>query len=177
MHRLAIRAKEEAKKNFEAFTGVANANSPKQVKEWAATQGYPYDSLNKDTVASALKNPDLNLSDDCRKALGMRREAASTSYTKLEKILDCVSPDGRLRNQFIFMGSSRCGRWSGNAVQLHNMARPAVVGGFDFEDQAVVQEARAMVYAEDYDGLKGKYGSVLLVVKSLIRTVFVAPTI
>src|SRR5258708_2176670 len=111
----------------------------------------------------------------------MRAEAASTSYQKLGKILEAVSPDGRLRNQFIFMGSSRCGRWSGNAVQLHNMARPALVGktdtcpGYDFEDQKVVKEARAMIYAEDYDGIKVKYGSVLLVVKSLIRTVFVAP--
>ena len=49
------------------------------------------------------------------------------------------------------------------------------MGGYDFEDQKVVQEARAMVHAEDYDGIKLKYGSVLLVVKSLIRTVFVAP--
>jgi DNA polymerase len=105
----------------------------------------------------------------------MRAEAASTSYQKLGKILECVSPDGRLRGQFIFMGSSRCGRWSGNAVQLHNMARPSVVGGHDFEDQKVVQDARAMIHAEDYDAIKAKFGSVLLVVKSLIRTVFVAP--
>jgi hypothetical protein len=55
------------------------------------------------------------------------------------------------------------------------MARPAVVGGYDFEDQKVVKDARAMIYAEDYEGMKAKYGSVLLVVKSLIRTVFVAP--
>jgi hypothetical protein len=55
------------------------------------------------------------------------------------------------------------------------MARPAVVGGYDFEDQKVVKEARAMVYGEKYDEIKAKYGSVLLVVKSLIRTVFVAP--
>jgi hypothetical protein len=48
---------------------------------------------------------------------------------------------------------------------------------YDFEDQKVVKDARALVYAEDYDGIKAKYGSVLLVVKSLLRTVFVAPTL
>jgi DNA polymerase bacteriophage-type len=181
MYRLALKAKAEAKANFEKMTGVKNANSPAQIKAWASTQGYPYPSIGKDVVASALKDPNLKLTDTCRAALKMRAEAASTSYQKLGKILQMVSPDGRLRNQFIFMGSSRCGRWSGNAVQLHNMARPGVLGktetfpGHDFEDQKVVKEARAMVHAEDYDGIKAKYGSVLLVVKFLIRTVFVAP--
>jgi len=181
MYKLAVKAKQEAKENFEKMTGVKNANSPDQIKKWAKTQGYPYGTLRKDTVTSVLKDPDIKLTDTCRAALKMRAEAASTSYQKLGKILEAVSPDGRLRGQFIFMGSSRCGRWSGNAVQLHNMARPAVVGktdtfpGYDFEDQKVVKEARAMIYAEDYEGIKVKYGSVLLVVKSLIRTVFVAP--
>lgn len=181
MYKLAVRAKSEAKENFEKMTGVKNANSPTQIKAWAKTQGYPYGTLRKDTVTSVLKDPDIKLTDTCRTALKMRAEAASTSYQKLGKILEAVSPDGRLRGQFIFMGSPRCGRWSGNAVQLHNMARPAVVGktdtfpGYDFEDQKVVKEARAMIYGENYDGIKAKYGSVLLVVKSLIRTVFVAP--
>src|SRR6266403_1316065 len=175
MYRLAVRAKEEAKKNFEIMTGVTNANSPTQIKKWAKTQGYPYSTLKKDTVTSVLKDPEIKLTPTCRAALKMRAEAASTSYQKLGKILEAVSPNGRLCGQFIFYGSSRCGRWSGNAVQLHNMARPMVVGeikddagkvirpGYDFEDQKVVMEARAMVYAEDYDGIKEKYLSVLLV--------------
>ncbi len=183
MYSLALRAKAEAKTNFEAMTGVLNANSPAQIKKWAVTQGYPYPSIGKDVVTSALKDPNLKLTDVCRAALKMRREAASTSYQKLGKILDAISADNFLRGQFVFMGSSRCGRWSGNAVQLHNMARPLPIkveidGNeivYDFEDQKVVKEARAMIHAEDYDGIKAKYGTVLLVVKNLIRTVFVAP--
>jgi DNA polymerase bacteriophage-type len=175
MYALALRAKAEAKTNFETMTGVANANSPAQIKKWAVTQGYPYPSLGKDVVASALKDPNLKLTDLCRAALKMRAEAASTSYQKLGKILESVTPNGRLCGQFVFLGSSRCGRWSGSGFQMHNLARPQIVGGYDFEDQKVVKEARAMVHAEDYEGIKVKYGSVLLVVKSLIRTVFVAP--
>lgn len=183
MYRLALRAKDEAKANFEKLSGVKNANSPAQIKSWAWTQGYPYPSLNKDVVTSALKDPNLKLTDTLRAALRMRKEAASTSYQKLGKILEMLSPDNRLRNQFIFMGSSRCGRWSGNAVQLHNMARPLPIvvkrDGkeivYDFEDQKVVKEARGFIHREDYDGMMEKYGTVLLVVKNLIRTVFVAP--
>jgi DNA polymerase len=178
MYSLALRAKKEAKENFEAMTGVKNANSPAQIKVWAATQGYPYPSIGKDVVASALKDPNLKLTDLCRTALKMRAEAASTSYQKLGKILEMISPDGRLRGQFVFMGSPRCGRWAGNAVQLHNMARPLPpdkMNGYDFEDQKIVKEARELIHGENYDEIKAKYGSVLLVVKSLIRTVFVAP--
>jgi DNA polymerase len=117
----------------------------------------------------------IGLSDECRDVLTARMEANSTSYKKLQTILRNISPDGRLRNQFIYMGSSRCGRWAGNNVQLHNLARPGSLNGYSFEDMQVVQDARAMVYAEDHDGLKAKFGSVLLVIKFLIRTVFVAP--
>jgi DNA polymerase bacteriophage-type len=180
MYALALRAKKEAKENFEAMTGVKNANSPAQIKAWARPHGYPFDTLNKDTVTSVLKDPDIKLTDLCRAALKMRAEAASTSYQKLGKILETVSSDGRLRGQFIFMGSSRCGRWSGNTVQLHNFARPMPITGpdekmYDFENQEVMIEARKMVHAQDYEGIKAKYGTVLLVVKNILRTVFVAP--
>jgi hypothetical protein len=43
---------------------------------------------------------------------------------------------------------------------------------YNFEDEEVVDEARNMIYKMDYDGIQKKYGSVLLVVKNLIRTVF-----
>ena len=199
MYALAVRAKKEAKENFEQITGVKNANSPAQIKAWAHPQGYPYPSLAKDIVTSALKDSNVKLSELCRTALKMRAEAASTSYQKLGKILETISPDGRLRGQFVYMGSSRCGRWSGNGFQMHNLARPGVITvcssckvmmkekvcaacgaetkSHDFEDQKVVREARAMIYQEDYDGIKAKYGTVLLVVKNLIRTVFVAPEV
>jgi len=185
MYRLALKAKAEVKLNFEKMTGVTNANSQAQIKTWAATQGYPYPSINKDVVASALKDPNLKLTDMCRTALKMRAEAASTSYQKLGKMLECVSLDGTLKGQFVFLGSARCGRWTGNAVQLQNMARPGkidvrdaagkVIASYDFEDQKVVKDARALVHGENYDEIKARYGTVLLVIKSLIRTVFVAP--
>lgn len=198
MYDLALRAKAEAKTGFEKMTGVVNANSPTQIKAWAKPQGYPFDTLKKDTVTSALKDSTLQISDLCRKALKMRAEAASTSYQKLGKIMEMVSRDGRLRGQFVFMGSARCGRWAGNAVQLHNMARPlpltvcegchalvtekgakacsdcgsSALKMYDFEDQKVVVEARADIRTGDYAMMKYKYGSVLLLVKNLIRTVF-----
>ena len=59
---------------------------------------------------------------------------------------------------------------------MHNLARPVPLTGpdgtfYDFEDQKVVKEARALVHGENYGEIMAKYGSVLLVVKNLIRTV------
>lgn len=187
MYKLALRAKEAAQDAQNAITGLENSNSVTQALPWLKARGYPFSTLRKETVDSVLKDPDMKdrLAPEAREVLTKRREASSTTYTKLPAILNRVSPDGRLRGMFQFMGSARCGRWSGSAVQLHNMARPGNVGrvvkdgieieaGYDFEDPDVVNEARAMVNAEDYEGIKLKYKSVLLVVKNLIRTVFAA---
>jgi DNA polymerase len=179
--RLAERAKQEALNKQNAITGLENSNSPAQLLPWAKERGYPYSTLNKSFVEATLKDVTVQMSLECREVLKARREAASTSYTKLNAVLRQVCNDGQLRNQFVFMGSSRCGRWSGTAVQLHNFPRPETLGkteenpdGYDFEDEAVLDEARALVYAEDYAAIKAKYQNVLSVIRSLIRTVFVA---
>jgi len=177
--RLATRAKEEKQLELNALTGLENANSTTQLLPWVKERGYEFNTLRKETVEAVLKDPDAKITAECRAVLQGRREASSTSYTKLSAILRQVCPDGRLRNQFIFLGSSRCGRWSGNAVQLHNLARP----NGTFEKKKNLDDARALIYAEDYEGLKkrfeekGKPGNVLLIIKNVIRTVFVAPEV
>jgi DNA polymerase len=178
-YKLGVRAKEEAIAEQDAISGLENSNSTTQLLPWVRQRGYPYNTLGKDFVDAVLKDPGIVLSEECRKVLTLRRAAASTTYTKLAKILKQVSKDGRLRNQFLFMGSTRCARWSGNAVQLHNMARPDKT----FESRKNLVDARALIRAEDYEGIKerfkdaktGKPGSVLLVIKNCIRTVFIAP--
>jgi len=181
---LAERAKQEALDSQNALTGLENANSTTQLLPWARQRGYPYNTLNKAFVEAAIKDPECKMDELCIKVLKARRVAASTSYTKLSAILRQVCADGRLRNQFIYLGSSRCGRWAGGGVQLHNLARPETLGksdanpdGYDFEDIDVINEARALVYGEKYDEIKARYGGVLAVIKNLIRTAFVAPEI
>jgi DNA polymerase len=174
-YKLAVQSKKEALDRQNKITGLENANSTDQLKPWLKTRGYPFNTLRKETVDSVLKDPDVKLTPEAREVLMARREASSTSYQKLSAILQRVSPDGRLRGMFVFMGSPRCGRWAGSGVQPHNFPRPAVVNGHDFEDMDVVREARQLIYDENYGEIKARYKSVLLVVKSLLRTVFVAP--
>jgi len=79
-----------------------------------------------------------------------------------------ICDDDRLRGMFVFLGSSRCGRWSGSSVQIQNLARPDKV----FEEMENVFLARELIRGEKYDEIKARFGSVLLVIKNLIRTVF-----
>lgn len=176
-YNLGVRAKQAAVEAQNKLTGLENSNSNPQMLAWARKQGYQANTLRKDRVTVALKYERDKMTPLCIQALEARAAASSTTYKKLAAILRQVSPDGRLRNQFIYMGSARCGRWSGNAVQLHNMARPDK----RFENKKNVDKGRALIYAEDYDGIirefgksETDYGAVLLTIKNLIRTVFVA---
>ena len=172
MYELGTRSKREAVEKQNQLTGLENANSPKQMIAWAKEQGYEPGTLRKETVTAQLAYHVDTMTPLCREVLEARKAASSTTYKKLAAVLRQVSVDGRLRNAFLYMGSSRCGRWSSAAVQLHNLARPGVLNGYNFEDEDVVDEARRMVNAMDYDGIQAKYSSVLLVIKFLIRTIF-----
>jgi len=181
---LADRAKQEAVKRQNELTGLENSNSAPQMQAWVKSQGYPYGpdgkaTLRKEHVTAVLKYNRDKLTPLCIKVLEARKAASSTTYKKLSAIMRQINDDGRLRGQFLYMGSARCGRWSGNAVQLHNFARP----DSRFENKDVVDKARALIRAEDFDGIikefgkvqddgSSDYGAVLLTVKNVIRTVF-----
>jgi hypothetical protein len=186
---LASRAKREAIQRQNELTGLQNSNSSPQMQKWVHSQGYPAGpdgkvTLNKNHVTAILKYSKDKLTPLCVKVLEARKAAASTTYKKLAAIIRQISLDNRLRNQFLYMGSARCGRWSGQGFQTHNLARP----DSRFEVKKVLDRARELIYAEDYEGIIrefGKpqddgtpdYGAVLLTVKNCIRTVFVAPSI
>lgn len=181
---LGTRSKEETKAAMNVITGLENSNSRDQLLPWVQARGYEDDSLEKDAVKAALKFGQ-KLTAECRKILEMRLNASSTTYTKLAAVLRQLCADDRLRGQFIYMGSARCGRWSGNAVQMHNMARPIPA----FEDEDRVEEARKLIFALDYDGIidhwpiwtqtpkpvDRDFGAVLATIKNTIRTIFDAP--
>lgn len=181
---LAIQDKTLQSENLKKITGLANANSNQQFLKWVQAQGYPYNSLRKEPVKVAMDDPEVKISDIGREALEVRKKASKTSYKKLAAIVPALSSDDTLKDQFLFMGSARAGRWSGKAVQLHNMARPikAVEKIKDLDD------ARALIMARDFQGIVERFtttdkktkkvtpGSVLDIVTSSIRSAFIAPS-
>jgi DNA polymerase len=62
------------------------------------------------------------------RALTLRQTLSKSSVKKLDAIVSRVSPDGRLRNNYVYYGA-HTGRWSGTGVQLQNLPREASVWG------------------------------------------------
>lgn len=149
---LCFAANEEAKRlqelsvrNLGELTGLANANSPKQLLGWLAERGYPYNSLGKELVEKALDEmPD----GPARHALQLRLDGAKSSIKKLAKILEQISPDHRLREQYRFYGA-HTGRWSGRGAQPQNFKAPRTK-----EEKAAVEKVvQALVEGREVDSL------------------------
>lgn len=60
------------------------------------------------------------MTTEAKQALRLRLAAAKASIKKLPKILEQLSPDGRLRNQYSFY-KAHTGRWAGKGAQLQNL--------------------------------------------------------
>lgn len=165
--RLAERYKEESRQRLNELTGLANANSTQQLLPWLEARGYTWGSVNKTYVDSELNNPNSKLTKEAREVLELRRKSSQSSYTKLERIVAQVSPDGFLRHQFAFMGASRTGRWSSNGAQVQNLPRPIKAV------EKNPERALELLDAENYDQILKEYGgSTLPFVASCLRMMF-----
>jgi DNA polymerase len=169
---LAKRNKDEYTDKLKKITGLENPNSNQQMLQWVQARGYPYNSLRKEPVHAALTDDQVKLTDVGREALSMLKYSKKTSYTKLSAIVDCLGVDGRLRDQFLFLGSARAGRWAGRNVQLQNMARPIKA----LERKGMLERAIELIRAFDYEGVQKEFPKepVIDVMTSCIRSAFVA---
>jgi DNA polymerase len=179
---LAQNDKDKLIKNLKELTGLQNPNSNPRMLQWVRSQGYPYNSLRKEPVNVALADPEVKITDLGRTVLQIRQKASKTSYKKLNAILPALCGDDRLRDQFLFLGSPRAGRWSGQAVQLHNLARPIKA----MEEDGALDKALQLIWATDSEGIEREFlwkdkktgeehpGSVIDIVTSCIRSAFQA---
>jgi DNA polymerase bacteriophage-type len=169
---LAKRNRDEYTNKLRVMTGLDNPNSNDQMLSWVTPKGYPFTSLRKEPVRAALTDESVKLTDECRAALDILKYSKKTSYTKLEAITTALSEDGRLRDQFLFYGSARAGRWTGRNVQFQNMARPIK----NIERKGGLEKAVDLIFKEDYDGLKAAFPNdpIIEVMTSCIRSSFVA---
>jgi len=137
-------------------TGLENPNSDLQMKAWIKARGYPWESLRAPTVKAELANPDSMVTPECREALQLRSAARKSSYTKLQRFIDILSADDRLRYQFRYFGAPRTGRWASGggeeaAVQVQNFSR----------GEKAVKKKLALALElwnnEDYEGIEKEF--------------------
>lgn len=103
--------RQELQEEAQELTGLKNPNSLAQLKRWLAEQGVEMDSVTKDTIAEALKQPDLP--ENVRRVLEIRTALGKTSVAKYSTMLVAQCQDHRLRGILQFYGANRSGRWAG----------------------------------------------------------------
>jgi DNA polymerase len=150
------------------LTGLENPNSTTQLLPWLQARGYVFDSLGKPFVARAFAGEGI-LAEEARLALEIRGQTSKSSVKKYTVIADTVSPDGRLRHAYQFLGAARTGRFSALGVNLLNLSKPSK------QVEAELPAAIELVQKMDYDGIVAKFGKPLDVVSGVLRSSFRAP--
>ena len=142
------------------LTGLANPNSPLQLKNWLHQQGVETDSLAKASVAQLLQTT----TGTVHQVLALRQLLSKSSVKKYQAMQKAMCKDGCVHGLLQFYGANRTGRWAGRLVQVQNLPRNSMP---DLED------ARALVKQGNTTALAMLYESVPDVLSQLIRTAFI----
>lgn len=144
------------------ITGVANPNSRNQLLTWLNAQPHPalevLDDIRAETVRDLLKIE--NLPATARQVLELRQATSLTTASKYDAALRRCSEDRRLRGAFRYFGA-HTGRWSGQGVQLQNLARDSAKTDTEAVELATRVVIGTPVTAQD--------------LKKLVRSMFVGP--
>lgn len=166
---IADREMERLRLKLHNLTHLDNTNSNSQMLKFLQKNcGYPFASLGKAFVGRAMEG-EGGLSDLGREILEIRKMTSKSSLNKFEVIANTVSDDGRLRNQFVYYGAARTGRWSGRDAQLQNLPRPTK------EVENKMDRAVELVRKVDYEAITKEFSQPLDVASSVIRAGFRAP--
>ncbi|HEM3030227.1 DNA polymerase [Streptococcus suis] len=159
----AIAIDEESKANIQEelreLTGLENPNSVLQMIGWLRDHGVTTDSLDKKAVKKLLKTVNTKTAQ----VLKLRHQAAKSSVSKYQAMMNCVCKDGRARGMFQFYGANRTGRWAGRLVQLQNLPQNHL---------ADLEEARELFKTGDIETTELLYDTQDTL-SQLIRTAFV----
>lgn len=145
------------------LTGLANPNSPTQLKTWFTAHGVPMESINKEAITEILTNRDKHDPDVYRVA-EIRSMLGKSSVKKYTAIENCMGYDGRIRGLLLFYGANRTGRWAGRLVQVQNLPHSHI------EPEGL---ARDLVKARKINALRLIYGNVPDALSALIRTALI----
>jgi DNA polymerase len=147
---------------------VSGATQNLKLLEWVQHEGYPHDTLERDTLASFVASDEFGkVSPDGQAVLRLRLEASKTSTAKLRSIAQYARIDNRARNLVQYGGAVRTLRWAGRGPQIQNFPRPVV--------RHLKEAINQILLGMDADGLRLLFGNPLDVVSSCLRGVFKAP--
>lgn len=146
--------------NSKELTGLANPNSPLQLKDWLNQQGVKTNSLSKAAVTQLLQTT----TGKVHQVLSLRQLLSKSSVKKYQAMQKAMCKDGRVHGLLQFYGANRTGRWAGRLVQVQNLPRNSMPD---------LEEARELVKQGNTSALSMLYDSVPDVLSQLIRTAFI----
>ncbi|HGI3767489.1 TPA: DNA polymerase [Streptococcus agalactiae] len=152
-------SKSKIQEELKELTGLENPNSVLQMIGWLREHGVTTNSLDKKAVKELLKVVDAKTT----KVLKLRQQAAKSSVSKYQAMVNCVCLDGRARGMFQFYGANRTGHWAGRLVQLQNLPQNHLPD---------LKEARDLFKTGDLEATDLLYGTQDTL-SQLIRTAFV----
>lgn len=110
-------------------------NSTPQMQAWCEVRGIKTSSFDAEHVTRLKKrinnalakmnptDPRYEGYNDVLDLLIIKEDLGGSSLKKLQVILDLVSDDGRLRNQYMHLGAGQTYRTTGKGVQMQNLKR------------------------------------------------------
>ncbi len=181
-----------------------NAASPQKVKQWLLVQGLQIQSIAKKELEAMYEDPEeyfgsynMNFTirslidvDKVVEVLLLRQQVTRAMKGKLEKILDSLDDDHRVRDWAVYHGA-HTGRFTARGLQPHNLSKgvmgtdPVTVDGkkVDFVE-AILKGPRTVEHIREVAaaltaGFRAKGKDVVVssddVLVSLVRPVFAAP--
>lgn len=156
---------------FRKLTGL-NPTQGKKFRPWL-WQNCKLDlpNLQAATITATLERPAADVSKEARHILGLFQKVSFAATKKIQTMLDCVCPDGRVRGVFMYYGAGT-GRWSAGLVQPHNFKKAP----------AWMRELTDEVYGHICDGRDAAffdlfYGNPLEMLAGCIRHFIQHPTL
>ena len=151
-----------------------NFRSTPQLRKWCAERGMSarsFDELNVSKLLTRITKRIEQLEEKgtaedkitpLREVVHMlttKQTLGGSSLSKLQKILDTVGADGRLREQYLHVGAGQTYRTSGRGVQLQNLKRlGAEIDDLDgdlsdWDNERLARNLRQVFEAQHPDGL------------------------
>ncbi len=178
---------EKLLKQITEITGgaVHSADERDKIIAWAETKGVTLDNMTADYVedkASRLERL-LKVEEDpdtraVYKVLRIRQTLGKSSTKKIDKFIDWICADDRLRGLLQYHGAST-GRWAGRGVQPQNFPRPDELLMFDTKADGKnlhdgIDKLLEIIRTGDADLLELVYGDPMEAMASALRGFIIA---
>jgi DNA polymerase len=159
---------------------VEKATQRNRLLEWLRKRDLPHlTDLRKETLEELLAKDKYgkyvrvrDLSPETIRALEIRAQLSKSSTKKLEKMIDTVSSDGRVRGLLQYHGAGT-GRWAGRLVQPQNFPRATITNAENAKGKKYLDMELLLSHIKNNEVMEN-YENPMEAVASSLRGMFIS---